>query len=145
MLLEKEKYFFHFIINLNIIFGDSTHFFENQPLCILSNFYFKKLITLLIGHSNNLIPSKSQKYAKIQLHDTLCVNGNLRFLNNSPNGYWKNSITSQLLLSFDNCEVGFLKKICWTTQVIDIIFFGCWSFQITSWESLVHLSVIIQL
>ncbi len=42
-------------------------------------FLLKKLITLLIGHSNNLIPSKSQKYAKIQLHDTLCVNGNLRF------------------------------------------------------------------
>jgi len=78
MLLKKKKYFFHFIINLNIIFGDSTNSAKTNPYAYQA-ILLKKLITLLIGHSNNLIPSKSQKYAKIQLHDTLCVNGNLRF------------------------------------------------------------------
>jgi len=75
MLLKKEKYFFHFIIN--IIFCDSTNFAKTNPYAYQAIFtlnFKKKSITLLISHSNNLIPSKSQIYAKIQLHDTLCVN-----------------------------------------------------------------------
>jgi hypothetical protein len=91
--LYSDKVFLLNKWTIHYIWQFSTSYCKHWLLCIPSDYYLKNLITLWIDHSNKLMPCRPQKSAKIQLFDTLCVHENLKFSNNQPGGYLKNSIT----------------------------------------------------
>lgn len=85
-ILYSDKVFLLNKWPIHCIWQFSTSYCKHWLLCIPSDYYLNFFITLWIDHSNKLMPCRPH---------TWCVHENLKFSNNQPGGYFKNSITWQ--------------------------------------------------